>query len=430
MVGLNLRSAVVGVALLAVLVLVALFDSSKSESDEPSNDLYAFRNDLELEKSAQPLDLITPSLETELIKGKEEYKYLLEEINLVLGESNRIYPSEDWFKYPNGRANSIGGGVNPDTGLIAVYFSLNDALTASERLHAVQLDVYNILKTVKNSKIDYEGIFLEGTFAINENGWVNERRVFNVDYKKDEIDKINFERKSYGEAEDLASNLLLDNEFEVFDTHFTYGVPYWNKAFETIFGVKDESIYSKVSTMDTAVSKSEGILLLHPTVVFDPMNASYETCVTSMAPNSPTEITFIDGEWIDSFLYDGDLNDEWPGRPVHFAHLTVVEVAELVPESPGFEVIVNIFCQFGGTSGFGSELIVLAGDSDEVRQLGESFYMHQFENASGWTLQTKYPKEVKCCTSEYTLFSFEWDDGRWEEYKSTTWVKEKWKNEE
>jgi hypothetical protein len=165
-------------------------------------------------------------------------------------------------------------------------------------------------------------------------------------------------------------------------------------------------------------------------VVFDPMNASYETCVTSMAPNSSTEITFIDGEWIDSFLYDGDLNDEWPGRPLHFAHLTVVEVAELVPESPGFEVIVNIFCQFGGNTGFNSELMVLAGDRDEVRQLGESFYMHQFENASGWTLQTKYPKEVKCCTSEYTLFSFEWDDGRWEEYKSTTWVKEKWKNEE
>ena len=154
--GLNLRSAVAGVALLAVLVLVALFDSSESESDEPSNDLYAFRNDLELEKSAQPLDLITPSSETELIKGKEEYKYLLEEINLVLGESNRIYPSGDLFKYANGRANSIGGGVNPDTGVIAVYFSLNDALTASERLHAVQLDVYNILKTVKNSKIDYE----------------------------------------------------------------------------------------------------------------------------------------------------------------------------------------------------------------------------------------------------------------------------------
>ena len=44
--GLNLRSAVAGVALIAVLVLVALFDSSESESDEPTNDLHAFRNDL------------------------------------------------------------------------------------------------------------------------------------------------------------------------------------------------------------------------------------------------------------------------------------------------------------------------------------------------------------------------------------------------
>ena len=44
--GLNLRSAVAGVVLIAVLVLVALFDSSESGSDEPSNDLHAFRNDL------------------------------------------------------------------------------------------------------------------------------------------------------------------------------------------------------------------------------------------------------------------------------------------------------------------------------------------------------------------------------------------------
>ena len=123
--------------------------------------------------------------------------------------------------------------------------------------------------------------------------------------------------------------------------------------------------------------------------------------------------TFIDGEWINEADF---LNRAW---------VTKWEVVELVEESPGPEVAVEIACS-GGGSHTQFEVHVYAGNSDEPRRLGRILgeLLHgvsEFSNRFVTKARIWRDDDAHCCPSQYELIWYEWQDSDWVETDSEIW---------
>ena len=161
-------------------------------------------------------------------------------------------------------------------------------------------------------------------------------------------------------------------------------------------------------------------------VEFDVMNATFLTCQDWFA-DSP--ITFIDGEHVGEIV-DGD---EWQ-RPSGYGSIKQVVTVDIIPESPGKEVIVEIVCH-GGGSMYSMRTQVFAGNTKESKQLGQTLccsfeeagiYYHpedgRFFNAvltsnRVWGVNPHNParrsSDPHCCPSGKRMRWSEWFDWRW-----------------
>ncbi len=161
-------------------------------------------------------------------------------------------------------------------------------------------------------------------------------------------------------------------------------------------------------------------------VEFDVMNATFLTCQDWFA-DSP--ITFIDGEHVGEIV-DGD---EWQ-RPSGYGSIKQVVTVDIIPESPGKEVIAEIYCT-GGGSMYSMRTQVFAGNTKESKQLGQTLccsfeeagvYYHpedgRFFNAvltsnRVWGVNPHNPdrrsSDPHCCPSGKRMRWSEWFDWRW-----------------
>ena len=152
-------------------------------------------------------------------------------------------------------------------------------------------------------------------------------------------------------------------------------------------------------------------------VSFDALNATFEVeCMDDVGP-----VPFVDGEWASDVFDD-------IGRSSHYAWINDTQVAELVNDSPGPEVAVEIVCNWGGShSTF--EVQVFAGNSSKATRLGQVLH-GQLEWADGsrsvvQTNQRRWmPSDPHCCPSKFVLTNYEWADDRWVETSSEVWAKE------
>ena len=99
----------------------------------------------------------------------------------MLGESNRGQPRIITLK------------IEPDE--IFLHWTINDNLTTNMRAAGAQIDVTNVLKIITESGIEYQSVKFWGSFAgIDQSGNQGERRVVEVWYSKETLDKINWDR--------------------------------------------------------------------------------------------------------------------------------------------------------------------------------------------------------------------------------------------
>jgi len=165
-------------------------------------------------------------------------------------------------------------------------------------------------------------------------------------------------------------------------------------------------------------------------VEFDVMNATFLTC-QDWYVESP--VTFIDGEYVGEIV-DNDPSDEYPGRPGSFGSITQVVTVNIIPESPGKEVVAEIYCT-GGGSMYSMQTQVFAGNTKESKQLGQvlccsleeaGVYYHsdtgRFFNAvltsnRIWDVNPYNPErrssDPHCCPSGKQMRWNEWSDGEW-----------------
>ena len=161
-------------------------------------------------------------------------------------------------------------------------------------------------------------------------------------------------------------------------------------------------------------------------VEFDVMNATFLTCQDWFA-DSP--ITFIDGEHVGEI----DDGDEWK-RPSGYGSIKQVVTVDISPESPGKEVVAEIYCT-GGGSMYSMRTQVFAGNTKESKQLGQTLccsfeeagvYYHpedgRFFNAvltsnRVWGVNPYNPErrssDPHCCPSGKRMRWNEWYDGEW-----------------
>lgn len=161
-------------------------------------------------------------------------------------------------------------------------------------------------------------------------------------------------------------------------------------------------------------------------VEFDVMNATFLTCQDWFA-DSP--ITFIDGEHVGEIV-DGD---EWQ-RPSGYGSIKQVVTVDIIPESPGKEVIAEIYCT-GGGSMYSMRTQVFAGNTKESKQLGQTLccsleeagvYYHPEDGRLFNTVLTsnrvwgvnpynpdRRSSDPHCCPSGKRMRWSEWFDWRW-----------------
>ena len=153
-------------------------------------------------------------------------------------------------------------------------------------------------------------------------------------------------------------------------------------------------------------------------VSFDALNATFEVeCMDDVGP-----VPFVDGEWASDVFDD-------IGRSSHYAWINDTQVAELVNDSPGPEVAVEIVCNWGG-SGSVEEVQVFAGNSGEARRLGQVVSGTLYVPMSGNMFAPleirqgrSLPGDPHCCPSAYMVFFYQWDNGSWVEFDAEYWVR-------
>ena len=153
-------------------------------------------------------------------------------------------------------------------------------------------------------------------------------------------------------------------------------------------------------------------------VSFDALNATFEVeCMDDVGP-----VPFVDGEWASDVFDD-------IGRSSHYAWINDTQVAELVNDSPGPEVAVEIICNWGG-SGSVEEVQVFVGNSGEARRLGQVVSGTLYEPMSGNMFapleirqKRSLPSDPHCCPSAYMVFFYQWDNGSWVEFDAEYWVR-------
>jgi len=102
-------------------------------------------------------------------------------------------------------------------------------------------------------------------------------------------------------------------------------------------------------------------------------------------------------------------------------------VSDVVPESPGPEVLTTIFCSGPGTGGHGSNAVyVFAGDSEEADRLGEWIKgtLERANEDSGvlTALGVLQERDPTCCPSQYRVSEHHWDGRQWTESKVEYWT--------
>lgn len=78
-----------------------------------------------------------------------------------------------------------------------------------------KIDIYDMLKVVKNSDLGYETVNFAGTFPlIDKFGNTEEAYVVKVDYSRATIDKINFDAFRFGDVYAVADSAYVHPAFQ------------------------------------------------------------------------------------------------------------------------------------------------------------------------------------------------------------------------
>ena len=144
-------------------------------------------------------------------------------------------------------------------------------------------------------------------------------------------------------------------------------------------------------------------------VEFNPLNAN-------ISVSGCGEVEFVDGHWLSS----PDENDQ------HFdAKVGYFLVSDVVPESPGPEVVTSISCGGPGTAVSGG-VYVFAGHTKAATLLGAPIggSLERADKASGVLAAVRawQDGDPLCCPTQYRVSEHRWDGGQWAESKVEYWT--------
>ncbi len=171
-------------------------------------------------------------------------------------------------------------------------------------------------------------------------------------------------------------------------------------------------------------------------VKFDALNATFNVeCEDHHEPtydfDDVNPLTFSDGVWDTPPPYESQLD---------LRYVEVVEqvVAEVVEDSPGPEVVVDLNCSISNIY-LGNEVHVFAGNSREARRLGEPVpgtieRVHGHVGGMEWGftgfVSTRVwehdVNDAGCCPSRYVIVERRWKGGEWEESEREVWERTEW----
>ncbi|MFC1936362.1 hypothetical protein ACFLYP_01705 [Chloroflexota bacterium] len=106
------------------------------------------------------------------------------DLETMLGPSDREVPRLGGFEY------------NPTTSFIAVSFAITDNLTVDQIKQGMKSDVADIMELVALSGLEFEELYIEGTFPMqDQDGNIAEDEVLAVYYSFETLSQINWENK-------------------------------------------------------------------------------------------------------------------------------------------------------------------------------------------------------------------------------------------
>ena len=92
------------------------------------------------------------------------------------------------------RIHEVSLGYLGDPGIIFVSFAINDNLTQGMVRGGARLDVKNLVRAIDESRIDFTGLWLFGTFSmVDAFGNAEEMEVVKMFYDRATVDRINWD---------------------------------------------------------------------------------------------------------------------------------------------------------------------------------------------------------------------------------------------
>jgi hypothetical protein len=105
--------------------------------------------------------------------------------------------------------------IRSEEGSISVGWAANDNFSTNLIVGGMKLDTVEVLKAIDASSIPYEWIFIGSTFAMQDQfGNVDEMEVLTLAYKKETVDRINWDNFSFSNVFDVADTFVIHPVFQ------------------------------------------------------------------------------------------------------------------------------------------------------------------------------------------------------------------------
>ena len=155
---------------------------------------------------------------------------------------------------------------------------------------------------------------------------------------------------------------------------------------------------------------------------FDLLNATYSVeCLEKFGFNSKFSLKLSDGEWKSQARPDSESNH---------SHVWISEFfsADIVPDSPGEELIVQFYCNDGDN---GSSFEVQIFDAANHEMIGAPLkelieYIRPFPSHGEIGLKERVWADIDphCCPSRYTITKWKWSNEKWNKVSIESWARE------
>jgi hypothetical protein len=202
---------IIGIAAIAVLFacgLIALIFGDTSPTEETAESIATSVIESTIAPTAEPT--IAPTTEPTIAPTTEPTVTVPPDVALratidaALGESNRDLGQ---------KLNLLD--IRPEEGSISVGWAADDNFSTDLIVGGMKLDTVDVLKAIDASAVPYEWIFIGSTFAMQDQfGNPDEMEVLTLAYKKETVDRINWENFSFTNVFDIADTFVLHPAFQ------------------------------------------------------------------------------------------------------------------------------------------------------------------------------------------------------------------------